>query len=116
MYQGGGRLKRKPAKGDLSLKPTKNPVGALLTATEACAYLGVKPQTLYAYVSRGWLQTEPGTPRRARLYARPDLEALKERQRARGGYRAAAATALRWGEPVLDTAISKIGAEGTVAY
>lgn len=47
-----------------------------LTAAEACAVLGVKPQTLYAYVSRGILRSYRQGMRRRRLYLRRDVEAL----------------------------------------
>ena len=42
----------------------------MLTAQEAARELGVSPATLYAYVSRGLLASEPGPDgRRARQYA-----------------------------------------------
>lgn len=47
-----------------------------LTAEEACALLGVKPATLYAYVSRGVLASFRQGIRRRRLYRRVDVEAL----------------------------------------
>src|SRR4051794_37551058 len=55
-----------------------------LTTEQAAARLGVKPETLYAYVSRGLLtnEREPGT-RRSR-YLRSDVERLAERRRAGG--------------------------------
>ncbi len=88
----------------------------LLSATEASALLGVRPASLYAYVSRGRIRAlpHPDDPR-ARLYAREDIEALvtqKQRQ-ARPG--AAAATALDWGLPVLTTALGSIK-DGSLTY
>jgi len=52
-----------------------------LTAREAIARLRVKPQTLYAYVSRGLVHAErvPGT--RTSRYARADVERLAARTR-----------------------------------
>ncbi|HEY4866980.1 MAG TPA: citrate/2-methylcitrate synthase [Candidatus Dormibacteraeota bacterium] len=50
-------------------------VGGLLTAEEAAARLGVKPATLYAYVSRGQLRRERGPDGRSR-FALPDLDRL----------------------------------------
>lgn len=47
-----------------------------LTAAEACALLGVKAATLYAYVSRGVVQSYKQGIRRQRLYRRAELEAL----------------------------------------
>ena len=47
-----------------------------LTADEACELLGVKPATLYAYVSRGVLSSFRQGIRRRRLYRRQDVESL----------------------------------------
>jgi excisionase family DNA binding protein len=47
---------------------------AYLTATEAAGLLGVKPATLYAYVSRGLIKSYRQGIRRARLYREGDLE------------------------------------------
>lgn len=60
-----------------------------LTSEAAAARLGVKPETLYAYVSRGAVRSErlPGT-RRSR-FLRADVERLAGKQR-RGGGRAGA--------------------------
>ncbi|MFZ5896631.1 MAG: citrate/2-methylcitrate synthase [Myxococcota bacterium] len=81
-----------------------------LNAAEASALLGVQRQTLYAYASRGLVRVrrEAG----ARVYARADLEALRARSQARRGHAAVAGGALRFGEPVLDTRVSSIGADG----
>ncbi len=49
-----------------------------LTAGEACALLGVKAATLYAYVSRGLLPSYRQGIRRRRLYKRSDVERLLE--------------------------------------
>jgi citrate synthase len=45
-----------------------------LTAAEACELLGVKPATLYAYVSRGVLKSYRQGIKRARLYRRGDVQ------------------------------------------
>src|SRR5215831_14494780 len=79
-----------------------------LGAEEAAALLGVKLPTLYAYVSRGLLPSLPGARGRARRYRRADLLALRER----GPERRAAAGALRWGEPILETSITAMTPEG----
>ena len=80
-----------------------------LSASEAADYLGVKTSTIYAYVSRGLLDSmpAPGDSRRRR-YRKSDLDRLARRSSAHGGHGAAAADALQWGAPSLDTAISKI--------
>jgi len=82
---------------------------AALGAKEAAALLGVKLPTLYAYVSRGLLRSLPGTgSSRARRYLRSDVEALRDRSRGS----AAAAAALRFGEPVLDSGITEMRSDG----
>lgn len=83
-----------------------------LTGAEAAALLGVKRETLYAYASRGLVSSVPGPAGRARRYARIDLEALRARAGARSGHAPVAAGALQWGEPVLESAISRIDAAG----
>ncbi len=47
-----------------------------LTAEEACALLGIKPATLYAYVSRGMLSSYRQGIKRKRLYRRDEVERL----------------------------------------
>ncbi len=84
----------------------------LLTAAEAAKLLGVKRATIYAYASRGWLGRATKGPGSRALYPRSAVERLKLRARARSGHTAVAAGALRWGEPVLDTAVSALTASG----
>ncbi len=75
--------------------------------------LGVKKESLYTYASRGLVRTiENG---RARLYVEEDVRRLAERSAARKGHAAAAASAMRWGEPVLDSSISEV-ANGMLRY
>lgn len=45
-------------------------------AAEACAKLGIRPATLYAYVSRGRLRSFRLGIRRQRLYRRDEVDAL----------------------------------------
>ena len=47
-----------------------------LTGEEAAALLGVKRETLYAYVSRGMLKSYRQGIKRQRLYRRSEVEAL----------------------------------------
>jgi citrate synthase len=47
-----------------------------LTVGEAARLMGVKPATLYAYVSRGVLRSYRQGIKRARLYRRAEIEAL----------------------------------------
>ncbi|HZZ89333.1 MAG TPA: citrate synthase family protein [Caulobacteraceae bacterium] len=80
-----------------------------LSAEEALARLRVRPQTLYAYVSRGRLRAEPDPdePRRSR-YRASDVSALAQRK-ARGRKAAdVAVAAIAWGEPVLASAITTV--------
>ena len=95
-------------------KPTKRPPAAraapaadaaasdTLSTAQAAAWLGIKPETLYAYASRGLVKGLPGARGRGRRYRREDLEPLRARSAG------PAATALRFGEPVLETAITRI--------
>jgi len=55
-------------------------VGGLLTAQEAAERLGVKPETLYAYVSRGLVRRERGADGRS-LFALTDVDRLGRRGR-----------------------------------
>lgn len=79
-----------------------------LSAREAAEWLGVKLPTLYAYTSRGLVRSVAGEVGRARRYVRADLDRLRARRDARSGHGPVAAAALRFGEPVLDTAITEI--------
>ena len=81
-------------------------------AGTAARHLGISVRSLYAYVSRGQVRSVPGDHGRPRRYALADLERLRARRDARAGHRAVAAGALRWGEPVLDSAITAITARG----
>ena len=47
-----------------------------LSAAEACELLGVKPATLYAYVSRGVLKSYRQGIKRARLYRHGDVQGV----------------------------------------
>ncbi len=81
-------------------------------ARAAAKHLGIQVRSLYAYVSRGQVRSVPGEAGRPRLYALGDLERLRVRRDARAGHGAVAAGALRWGEPVLDSAVTAITARG----
>ena len=83
-----------------------------LTRDEALGILRVKPQTLYCYVSRGYIRSVPQPDGRSSFYAREDVEKMKAKSAARAGHGAAAAGAMRWGEPVIQTAITEITPQG----
>lgn len=80
-----------------------------IDAATACAVLGVRRQTLYAYVSRRLLRacSDAGDPRRS-LYARQDVEGLAAKHRRPRARAEVAAAAIRWGDPVLETSISDV--------
>jgi citrate synthase len=88
----------------------------LIEAAEAAERLGVSRSTLYAYVSRGLVRStaKPDDPR-ARLYAQADVEALLRRKQKMRRPTAAAATALDFGLPVLETRLTNI-AGGRLFY
>lgn len=80
----------------------------LMSAREACARLGISPATLYAYVSRGLVESRPGPDHRSRVYLRRDIERLAQRRQAGRGAARGAAQSLDRGLPVMETAISLI--------
>lgn len=84
----------------------------LLSAQDTCRLLGISQATLYAYVSRGLIESRPGTDHRSRLYLRRDVERLAQRKRAGRGAARGAAQSLDRGLPVLETRISLIRPEG----
>ncbi|MEZ4862970.1 MAG: citrate synthase family protein [Caldilineaceae bacterium] len=87
-----------------------------LTADEAVAALGVSKATLYSYVSRGLVRSEEtGDKRRTRRYRAEDVAALQQRKEQRRNPAQAAATALHFGDPVLESAITLI-ADGQLYY
>lgn len=76
-----------------------------LTAGEAAAELQVSRATLYAYVSRGLIRSEPSRGRE-RLYHAEDVQALRARKAVPTA--ASAGRSLEFGEPVLASAITLI--------
>ena len=90
----------------------ENQPSQFLEAKPAAKLLGVELRTLYAYASRGLVRSVRGARGLKRLYSVEDLDRLKLRSGARAGHGAVAAGALRWGEPVLDSAITQITPRG----
>ncbi len=84
----------------------------LIPAAEACRILGISAATLYAYVSRGLLESRPGADHRSRVYRRHDVERLAQRKRLGRGPARGAAQSLDRGLPVLETRISLIRPDG----
>lgn len=87
-----------------------------LDAAEVIARLGIRKSTLYSYVSRGLIRSEETSgPTRARRYLAADVQALQQRKEQRHNPAKAAATALHFGDPVLESAITLI-ADGQLYY
>ena len=84
----------------------------LLSAQETCHLLGISQATLYAYVSRGLLESRPGADHRSRAYRRQDVEKLLQRKREGRGAARGAAQSLDRGLPVMETRISLIRNDG----
>lgn len=82
------------------------------TAAEAMALLKVRPQTLYAYVSRGWIRSVAQQGQKEKLYLREDLARVGQRSLARSGHGPVAASAMNWGEPIFATSITEITEQG----
>ncbi|MBZ9759988.1 citrate synthase [Mesorhizobium sp. CA8] len=80
-----------------------------LTRDEALERLNVRPQTLYAYVSRGRIGMKPddADPRRSQ-YRADDIAALATRRDRGRSPQAIAESAIAWGEPAIPTSISTV--------
>ncbi|MET0320087.1 MAG: citrate synthase [Duganella sp.] len=78
-----------------------------MTAAQALDVLSVRPQTLYANVSRGKVRAKPDEtdPRRS-LYHRDDILRMARRANGRRKVDAVSAQAMQYGDPVLPTALS----------
>jgi citrate synthase len=88
-------------------KPIQARLQAFLDAEAAAKALGVSRNTLYAYVSRGLVRSTPHTSiAKASLYAAADVQALITRKARMRRPRAAAASALEGGLPVMKTRIT----------
>ena len=80
-----------------------------LSAQEAADALGITTATLYSYVSRGLIRSQEGIGKsRARRYDAGDVQALKERKAQRRSPERAAAAALAFGSPILESSITLI--------
>ncbi|CAB3837904.1 citrate/2-methylcitrate synthase [Achromobacter deleyi] len=99
---------KKPRTEPINVKSTDK----LVDAATAVAMLGVKLQSLYAYVSRGWVRAVPAASGKGNLYFVEDLEALGARGRSRGDS-VSAERVIRWGGgAIMQTAITSIGPDG----
>jgi citrate synthase len=92
------------------------PTRTYLTAAQAAETLGVTRPTLYAYVSRGQLRSEPVPDRpKDRRYHREDIERLQQLKATRRDPQSAGARGLHWGGPVLESGVTLIDG-GRVYY
>ena len=80
---------------------------AYLTANEVIQQLGIRRETLYAYVSRGLIRSERG-PGRTSLYAWEDVERLRLKKDLRHRGAKALETALHFGDALLDSSLTLI--------
>src|SRR5437667_1243430 len=88
------------------------PSALYLSAREASAELAISPATLYAYVSRGLIRSEPSPEARTHRYRAEDVRGLKERRAPSPeprGLRSFDADL-----PVLDSAIATITEDGPI--
>jgi citrate synthase len=81
-----------------------------MTARDAATELAVSPATLYAYVSRGLIRSEPGETPRSRRYRAEDVRGLKNRRAPLVEGQGLKSPDL----PVMDSAVSTITEEGPI--
>ncbi|MBA3826292.1 MAG: helix-turn-helix domain-containing protein [Ktedonobacterales bacterium] len=88
--------------------------GKYLTARAVAESLGVSVATVYAYVSRGLIRSEAGADasKRSRRYLGDDVQKLLDQKRFRHDPGEAAASAMHWGAPVLESALTHITEAG----
>ena len=84
-----------------------------LSAREAAAELAISPATLYAYVSRGLIRSEPSPDSRSHRYRAEDVRGLKER-RAPSAVEPRGFRSFDPDLPVMDSAITTITEEGAI--
>jgi len=90
----------------------KKSAALYLSAREASAELAISPATLYAYVSRGLIRSEPSSDSRSHRYRAEDIRNLKERRTPSPeprGMRSFDADL-----PVMDSAIATITEDGPI--
>jgi citrate synthase len=87
-----------------------------LTAPEALQVLGVRPQTLYANVSRKKIRAKPDPKdTRRSLYHEVDVRKLARQHGGRRKATVVAAGTIEWGDPVLSSALSTV-VDGRLYY
>ena len=98
----------------LPLPPREGVAQTYVTAGQASSTLGIKPASLYTYVSRGLIRSivQPGN--RTRLYYREDVERAGTRMGGRAGMPETVEAVLSWGQPVFHTSITDLSDGGPV--
>jgi len=84
----------------------------LLTAEEALRLLSIRRQTLYAYVSKGWIRSVAVPNSREHRYLYDDCQRVHQRALARAGHRAAASAALSGDTPLISSSITELRPSG----
>jgi citrate synthase len=84
-----------------------------LSARQAAAELAISPATLYAYVSRGLVRSEPSPDSRSHRYRAEDVRGLKER-RVPSAVEPRGFRSFDPDLPVMDSAIATITEEGAI--
>src|SRR5216683_6609240 len=83
-----------------------------LSAREGSAELAISPATLYAYVSRGLIRSEPSSDSRSRRYRAEDVRGLKERRTP--SLEPRSLRSFDADLPVMDSAIATITEDGPI--
>src|SRR5260370_36264738 len=86
--------------------------GLSLSAREPSAELATWPATLYAYVSRGLIRSEPSSDSRSRRYRAEDVRGLKERRMP--SLEPRSLRSFDADLPVMDSAIATITEDGPI--
>ena len=90
----------------------KKSAALYLSAREASAELAISPATLYAYVSRGLIRSEPSSDSRSHRYRAEDVRGLKERRTPSPEPRGL--KSFDADLPVMDSAIATITEDGPI--
>src|SRR5712692_2527401 len=90
----------------------KKSAALYLSAREASAELAISPATLYAYVSRGLIRSEPSSDSRSHRYRAEDVRVLKQRRTPSPEPRGL--KSFDADLPVMDSAIATITEDGPI--
>jgi citrate synthase len=90
----------------------KKSAALYLSAREASAELAISPATLYAYVSRGLIRSEPSSDSRSHRYRAEDIRTLKQRRAPSPEPRGL--KSFDADLPVMDSAIATITEDGPI--